>query len=220
MNIISLYEEAFEYCGISAASITSQHLASARRTWGLLLKSQQAQHTPLFTLGDRVVTLAALADHFLLTAKEVDITKAMLRDPSGNDRPIRNISYIEWMNIPDKTIVGVPSLIYVNREYVEGEQSKVNIWQQPEDSGYSLVLKTLKYIDDSGGWGESANVPQYWENAIVWDLAERLAYKWAPMRVTALQAKRKEETLHAKTADAPQSEISFTMSRTRRYRRR
>lgn len=216
MNIINIYEEALENCGISPTSITSVHLDSVRRTWKLMLLSHQSMYQPLFALGNREVPLSIGDSSFLLQNNEIDITEASLRDSAGNERPVRNISYVEWIDIPHKTIAGIPSLIYVDREYTPGNQANVYLWQTVSIAGQTLVLKTLEYIDSSGGWGDDPKVPPYWYNPLVWDLAERLAYKWAPDRVSLLKDKRKEEVRGSRISDAPQGEIRFSLSRRRR----
>lgn len=213
MRLVDIYEEALELVGISGESMIAQHLNSARRTYALMLESQTARHNALFALADKLVSLGTGDDSFLLNADEIDIVYVSFRDTDNHDRPGEIMGFQEWFSLPDKTLTGTPDRLYVDRGFTASRQSKVWVWQIPDRDDYTVVAKVIKYIDPTGDWGDDPRVPAYWNNVLVWDLAERLAYKWAPMRVDGLKKKRIEEERSGRAADSPQSDVIFTLPR-------
>lgn len=103
--------------------------------------------------------------------------KAWIRDPSGNDEPIKIIRRTEYEDLPVKDTAGTPECIYVDRIAVER-----NLFTYPviAEDGYQLRLLVQTYHHNlTGSRGE---------NSPSGDVALRIGAEWQRFLVFMLSA--------------------------------
>lgn len=114
---------------------------------------------------------------------------------SENETPIKFDSHQEFQRLPTKRSQGAPNVATFDR-LVNGGCFK--LWQSPQtDNDYQVrftVERTFeKFVDPA----DTADFPQYWQDAFVFNLAERLCMKFTTPAIIQANIKAKAiETLN------------------------
>lgn len=93
---------------------------------------------------------------------------------SGTETPIRQYSRSEYMNQPSKSSTGEPVAVYYDPQLTNGV---MYVWPTP-DAAHVINFSARQYIED---FDNSSNTPYYpveWHDAIIYNLAYRLAPKY------------------------------------------
>lgn len=93
---------------------------------------------------------------------------------SGDETPIRTFSRQEYMDQPSKDTTGEPIAVYYDPQLTNGV---LYVWQSPE-TGQSLKFDIKQYIEDFDSQTNNPYFPAEWLDAIVYNLALRLAPKY------------------------------------------
>ena len=110
-----------------------------------------------------------------------DIIVAYRRDTSGLDTQVDTIGEVEYGNISDKDADGPPSQVF----YRQGVDSgKLHVWPTDwADSGDKIILVGRVLPDDFDAASNNPDFPVEWSEAIVYNLADRLAPEYGvPIR--------------------------------------
>jgi hypothetical protein len=225
-EIAECLEESFEQAGVPPKSIGTEHIDSALRSIRLILNSEWT------TLGIRQwmverleQTMVSGDETFDLPTGGIDIFNAVLRR-ADRDSPMYRISRAEYLEIPDKAIVGRPDRYFVDRRY---NVATVYLWQTPENSTDIMVLDYVRNISNPGEMVNTLQMPPHMLDAFVTGLAARLAFKFTPDRYGALQAMYRGDQPNsnshiggklgaALSEDRDRSDVTMTIGLTRRSR--
>jgi len=121
-------------------------------------------------LGNEVYT-------YTLTApRPYKIMEVVLRDTSGQDRPLESISQQEYMEIADKGTTGEPSLYYYDPQLDNG---KIYFWPVIDKNDYKIIYRYVKVYDDLDASSDNAEFPITWLLAIIYGLAMHLGVIYA-----------------------------------------
>jgi hypothetical protein len=156
------------------ASSATDGLAEMNRmlgTWSnqKLLIHAITQETPLtLTGGDSTVTMGTSGD---ITTRPIAIEKAVIRDGS-TDYPVDILTLEQYASIPDKSTQSTyPTALYDDGGY---PQRTLTLYPVPS-AAKSLVLWTKRALTSIASLDTSVSLPPGYEDAIVYNLAVRLA---------------------------------------------
>lgn len=94
----------------------------------------------------------------------------------GSEIPMARINRDDWMNMPDKTFQGRPVQYWLD---LQRDTPIIRLWPavQLQYTFYQLVMQRRRYLMDVGTYQQTLDIPQRWYEAIVAELASRLAYE-------------------------------------------
>lgn len=180
--------EAYDRCGIRPAMLTAHHMTSAR----------MSLNTELITWSNKGVNLWAVELHtpipliandpdYAVDAETVSILDCYISQSQGGvttDLMLRPISRTDYANIPNKLQTGRPSCFWFERTVAPA----VHLFQTPDLTGsYVLNFYRLRRLQDaSPTMGQNADIIFRFVDALCAGLAERLATKFAPEKLTIL----------------------------------
>lgn len=173
--------EAFERCGKSPESLTSEHLESALRGLNLLFSAWETEGARLWHMVQTTHTTAISEQSFALSAGVIDIGTVFLRR-DGTDIPMYPISREDYANIPDKDVTGRPTRYWVERAI----SPTIYYWPAGENATDVIYYYQIKQFEDAGTLQNTPDAPRRWGEAICSGLAANLAVKYAPERLDRL----------------------------------
>lgn len=106
---------------------------------------------------------------------------------------IAQYSRDEYFSLPNRQIAGKPSTNYYYERLVPEPQ--VTLWPVPNNEFDQLSVVYHRQVQDIGLLTQEIELPERWREAIIWQLAERLAFELPgidPARAQAVQAKAAE----------------------------
>lgn len=214
LSVHECIEEALERCGIVGDAINSSHRDSARRSLNLTFIDWQANGIHQWFMEQRSVTLTEDDATPAVDARMLDIVDMVLRR-DGADTPMTAISRKDYLEIPDKTQTGRPDRYWVDRQ---ATGPVLTLWPVPENSTDVIVFNQIRRAQDiaqsnAGTSEESPDVPHLAQDALIAQLARRLALKFAPKRYATLLAEERDSFKLMKGEDRERSEISMTIGR-------
>jgi hypothetical protein len=91
-----------------------------------------------------------------------------------NEIPLARINRDDWVNLPDKVFQGRPVQFWLDRQR---DRQVMRIWPAADDASdfRQIVAWCQMYVQDVGTLTQTLDIPQRWYNAIVFDLAWRVA---------------------------------------------
>ncbi len=92
----------------------------------------------------------------------------------GDETPMRMISRAEYMNLP-KNNSGEPVAVYFERRL---DNAVLYVWPKPDANADTMKFSTKQYIEDFDQASNNPYFPLEWIEAIVYNLAVRLAPKY------------------------------------------
>lgn len=135
-------------------------------------KSVQARGIFERTMELYPLAITANTNPFTMPSDTINVVDegTMLRSTSTAGTPVRRISREEYLAIPDKTIVGLPSRYYLER----GETVKVFFDLVPADAGTFTVQRYRLYADANTG-SYTPDMETYWTEVLVFKAAYEIA---------------------------------------------
>jgi len=100
------------------------------------------------------------------------VYSAVREDRNEIDIPVDSLSYEEYFQQPNKTQSGTPTLYEYDRQLGVGV---IRVWLVPEDVEWLLKITYSEKIEDFDANSNTPDFPQEWEDAIVLNLAVKLA---------------------------------------------
>ena len=117
LSIADTIEEAYELAGIELR--TGYDAETARRSLNIMFADWSNRGVNLWTIDQISTSLTTGTASYTLNAYDIDIVSAIVKvtDSSGNstDLGVERIGRTEYLNIPDKTIQGRPTQIFLDR---------------------------------------------------------------------------------------------------------
>lgn len=115
------------------------------------------------------------------------IQNAIYRDyTNGNDVPMELISREEYWNLGVKTQEGTPNMLYFDPRR---DDSEIRIYPEPTNVKDRIILICEYPFEDFDTGANTPDFPQEWYEAVTWNLAARLMYKYGG---TVTQNRRRE----------------------------
>ena len=204
LDVGELIEEAYERCGLEMR--TGYDAKTARRSLNLMFADWANRGLNLWTVKQATVSVSSgTASYTLLDATVVDLLEVVLRNSSGTDFTLTQMSRSEYLRIPNKTSTGQPSQYFFDRQVTP----TITLWSTP-DASYTLVFYYVRRIEDADALVNTTDAPFRFLPCMAAGLAYYIAIKKAPDRIQILKAIYEEEFQRAAAEDASSTPLKLT----------
>jgi len=204
LDVGELIEEAYERCGLEMR--TGYDAKTARRSLNLMFADWANRGLNLWTVKQATVSVSSgTASYTLLDATVVDLLEVVLRNSSGTDFTLTQMSRSEYLKIPNKTSTGQPSQYFFDRQVTP----TITLWSTP-DASYTLVFYYVRRIEDADALVNTTDAPFRFLPCMAAGLAYYIAIKKAPDRIQILKAIYEEEFQRAAAEDASSTPLKLT----------
>lgn len=177
-SVTQIIEKALRRCGLNPAGCTPETLDTAREDLFLLLMSLSSRGLNLWCIDRQVIDLIAGQATYVLPAGTITVLNVVLSSPqddgSFRDLPITPLNRDDYYALPNKS---QQSAIPVNYWFEKLVSPQLTLWPVPNDSTKKLTLARYRQPQDVGDFQGELEVPLTWTEAIIWQLALRLAYE-------------------------------------------
>ena len=204
LDVGELIEEAYERCGLEMR--TGYDAKTARSSLNLMFADWANRGLNLWTVKQATVSVSSgTASYTLLDATVVDLLEVVLRNSSGTDFTLTQMSRSEYLRIPNKTSTGQPSQYFFDRQVTP----TITLWSTP-DTSYTLVFYYVRRIEDADALVNTTDAPFRFLPCMAAGLAYYIAIKRAPDRIQILKAIYEEEFQRAAAEDASSTPLKLT----------
>jgi hypothetical protein len=173
-EVNDIIEKAYEMVGISVRS--GYDLNQARFALDLIFTDWTNQGINLWKLEKETIALTQDSATITLNSRVVDIIDATISDSAQSpvqDLTADRITMSEYLRRPVKTSSGRPVQYAIERN---AAAHTVYVWPVPDTSTYSLLAWTMSYIEDTGNYDATPDVPKRFIPALIAGLAAHLCY--------------------------------------------
>jgi hypothetical protein len=216
-TLANLIDEACERAGINPATLTHQHLISARNSLNYVFRELETEQVDQFYRIDQESTAVSAATYQVsLASGSVEVLQLWYRNSGATtDIPITRISREDYQLIPTKASTGKPTMAWVDHSSLNAPQ--IVLWPVP-DAAITLYYDRLRFIDDALALSNTADAHRFLYDVIAYALAARLCEKYAPERYPLNQSRYRETLIKAKAAIIPRGDVMIYGVQTRRRR--
>lgn len=203
-EVVDVLDEAFERCGVDPALIGERHLRSSRMSLNLLLIEWANRRVTLYAIDEQTQTLTDGDLDYTAASGTIAILEGVIRR-SGSDTPVARIGRAQYHAIPNKTQEGLPTNVYYDRS-----SGIYRLWQGPENSTDVFRYYRLRRHQDVGtNLSQNADANYLWTDALCAGLAARLALKFAPARLDALERQSEKAFILANGEDRERADVEM-----------
>jgi len=151
------------------ALVSLNNMLSSWSAEGLVVPYRTSESFPL-VVGKSSYTIGASGE--FNTVRPLEIISAYIRDSSNSDHPVAvTMTQQQYADIVDKTISTRPGRLYYDPQYALG---KIYFESEP-DTIETLYLTSEKAITEFASLTAAVVLPDYYKEALVYNLAIRLA---------------------------------------------
>lgn len=190
--------DAFRKIGVVAtdSTMTADEAATGARALNRLLKAFQNRGYNLWTTTQLTVSLTTAASYTMTPVRPIRIHGARFVR-SGIETPMQELTRQEYDDLPIKTATGIPTCYYYDRQK---EAALLYVWPVlAAANGETLKVTYEREIADVD-LDAAADVPGEWWDAVVYNLAARLADDFQ-VDAPSVVARAEEELRLALAAD-------------------
>ena len=185
---------------------TGYDAKTARRSLNLMFADWANRGLNLWTVKQATVSVSSgTASYTLVDSTVVDLLEVVLRNSSGTDFTLTQMSRSEYLRIPNKTSTGQPSQYFFDRQVTP----TITLWSTP-DTSYTLVFYYVRRIEDADALVNTTDAPFRFLPCMAAGLAYYIAIKRAPDRIQILKAIYEEEFQRAAAEDASSTPLKLT----------
>lgn len=199
-------DEAFERAGVDPKTLVSSHIRSARMSLGLMFSEWAAKGNHNYAVDEQTQTLTDSDPDYTVATGTLAILGGVIRR-SSIDTPVRSISREAYMQIPNKTVEGLPSVVFFDRKALT-----YYLWNEPENSTDVFRYWRLRKTQDVTAAAETMDVDYFWFEALAAGLAAKLSLKYAFPRYATLKALAEQAFDDARHADRERTGTTFSMA--------
>lgn len=109
------------------------------------------------------------------------VSAGRIKIDNGNEIPMKVISRDAYFKLPIKTTEGKPTQLYYDPQLSAG---KLYIWSTFQTVNDFIIITTQREIEDFNTLTDTADFPQEWLEALVWNLAARISFDYGIDKVT------------------------------------
>lgn len=202
LNSADLVLEAFSRCGLRGPAITVNHMADARRSMAALAAAWTTRGVNLWQVKLGTEALVQGTRSYTLTPDVLFLLDAYISTTLNGivtDRYCPQISRTDYSAIPNKDQEGFPNQVWFDRLTTP----VLNFYFNPDGNGPYVF--TYYYAsqptDTTMGMGYRPDIPFRMMDAYAADLAERIAEKYVPDRLSYLAGRAEKAWKEASSAD-------------------
>lgn len=212
LSIADTIEEAYELAGVELR--TGYDAETARRSLNIMFADWSNRGINLWTIEKVSTTLTTGTASYSLNSFDIDIVSAVVRvtDSAGKstDLAVDRIGRTEYLNIPDKTIQGRPTQIFLDRQTTP----VLNVWPTPDNKAtYTLIANTIQRIDDASASNQDPEVPSRFIPCMASGLSYYLALKKNPEKAGMLKQQYEQDFQLAAQEDRGRASLFLTPAR-------
>ena len=212
LSIADTIEEAYELAGLELR--TGYDAETARRSLNIMFADWSNRGVNLWTIDQVSTTLTTGTASYTLNAYDIDIVSAIVKvtdsNGSSTDLGVERIGRTEYLNIPDKTIQGRPTQIFLDRQTTP----VLKVWPTPDNvSTYTLVANTIQRIDDASASNQDPEVPSRFIPCMASGLAYYLALKKNPEKAGIMKQQYEQDFQLAAQEDRNRASLHLTPAR-------
>lgn len=173
IDVADLITTAYRRCRVRPEQITADMLASAKLALHVGLSAMPHKGFQLWTLDEESLDLDAADGEYTLATGTIDVTQANFYDGT-TETPMARLSSDQYIQLPDKTTQGRPNSYWID---FQRDTPVIRLWPVPDTTSAAGTIKywRKRYIMDVGTYTATLDIPQGWHDAIIADLAARLA---------------------------------------------
>lgn len=210
--------------GASTITVTSATGIATTDVIGILLSDNTMQWTTVngapsgttVTLTDTLtgaVNSGATVFHYgaTETLSAVERIRQVRRiDTSDYEIPLNLFAREQYFGLPDKASQATPSVAYADRQR---DAVTLYFWATPDRSDYVFPFSYERKIEVITNAAETWDIPEYWFNALVLNLAVRVAPRFgvSPLRIQMLEAQAMDAMDIALSFDTEITDLRFTL---------
>lgn len=180
LTATQLIEEAFDLCGIGSEGepISADQYQRALRSLNLIVKAWGAsEHLWLRT--EATVALVAGQAAYSLEPKPMRVIEARRNNIASTiDTPLNQWAREQYTSMTNKTAQSIPTAFYYDPSKTTGT---LYLWPTPSAdtaTQFQVKLTYLRQLDNFSDTNDTADMPQEWQQALVYALADELALKY------------------------------------------
>ena len=207
LDVGEIIEEAYERCGLEMR--TGYDAKTARRSMNLMFADWANRGLNMWTVTQDTKSITSGTATYSFDATHVDLLEVVLRNSSGTDFTLTQMSRSEYLTIPNKTTTGQPSQYFFDRQVTP----TITLWATP-NATYTLVYYYVRRIQDADALVNTTDAPFRFLPCMAAGLAYYIAIKRAPDRIQILKTIYEEEFQRAAAEDASSTPLKLTPSMT------
>lgn len=209
-EIADLVRESFERAQIKAQDVQWAHIESAIRSANFVMQDFSSKGVKAYELKlvTQLVTGGTAA--YTLTEGARIFTAVLRRD--NIDIPILQISREDYEDIPNKTLTGRPSELFLDPATYGVTPRTYYLWQVPENSTDIVRMWVIRRPETINKLNQDAPIAFEWQDAFCDALGLRLAKKFNPSAVQMLAGDAPASFETARMADRDRAPVRFRMS--------
>ena len=174
--------EAFERCGLSMDAVTGPMTRSARRSLNLLSMDFQNRGLNLWQI-DLQSTALTTSQQTVTTATATSDVLNVYITSGGTDYLMVPIGRGDYDALSVKTTTGRPTQYWCERTL---PVPIMHLYPVPDVATYTLNYHRIRQPQDFSALSQTPDAPVLWLEAVISDLALRVAVKWANDKVAML----------------------------------
>jgi hypothetical protein len=173
INVADLVTTAYRRCRVRPEQITADMLESAKIALHVALSAMPHKGFQLWTHDEESLALVAGDGEYTLSTGTIAVTHANYL-LNNVETPLSAMSADQYIAIPDKATQGRPNSFWID---FQRDTPVMRIWPVPNAAAAagSITYWRKRYIMDVGSFTATLDIPQGWHDAIISDLAARLA---------------------------------------------
>lgn len=159
----------------------------------------------------------AYNDTYIPISRLIEDTGRYVDYSTSNQQEViaTQIDRIEYMNYPDKSTQGSPVNFYFQRATTveQGNAHKFFIWSNPESGDMALNFSYERNVKIIGVKTDKIDFPQYWVEAICWNLAKRVMTKFGASAALVQEIKEGAHTtlVEALNYETPVTDVEIVI---------
>jgi hypothetical protein len=177
LNVAQIIDEAFRRARVDPASLTVEHMQSARLSMDLMFIGWANDGVQQFIIDQQEQTLSGTATDISFTTPvgTIDVLDMVYRDANDNDIQIVPIGRQDYLYINNKTTSGQPICYYVDKSVIP---PVIYLWGVQNITGTSIAYNRLRQIQDVGYGVNTPDVSVMYKEAVCACLAPKLFEKY------------------------------------------
>lgn len=213
-----LIRRAYQLCGVLEASQnpTADDIEMAADLLQMELLELQSLGANVIQTTRRALDLVAGTAEYTLPSDTFDVAvdgnnyAGSITPTNGAETPVRAVTRLEYISIPDKDATGTPTLVFVERLV---NSTKVLFWPTPDDSTLDYSYAQIRLTRDSSPGSVTLDASRRWQKAITYGLAYQLAFaKSVPQQVRDdLKAEADATRGRALNSDVEKGSLQFVV---------
>jgi hypothetical protein len=170
IDVADLITTAYRRCRVRPEQITADMLVSAKLALHVGLSAMPHKGFQLWTLEEETLPLLQGDGEYTLSTGTIDVTKANYVE-NGVEYPMARFSSDQYIALSNKSSLGRPNSYWID---FQRDAPIMRIWPVPASAGVIKYWRK-RYIMDVGSYTATLDIPQGWHDAVIGDLAARLA---------------------------------------------